>query len=161
MVLFAETTEGGWPMEKLLIVDDNEEIRKVLGLTLGYGKFRLLMAENGEHALEISSSERPEVVVLDLMLPGIDGFEVLRRIKSDPNTCGCYVIVLSGRSHSEDMEQARQLGADFYMTKPFAPEALIQVIEGVRTGKLSVRDVFDDSEPGISFRTSDRPNEHG
>jgi len=160
MVLFAETTESGWPMEKLLIVDDNEEIRKVLGLTLGYGKFRILMAEDGEHALNIAKQERPEVIVLDLMLPGIDGFEVLRRIKSDPVTRSGYVIVLTGRSHEADLERARELGADFYMAKPFVPETLIQVIEGVRTGKVSAQDIFDDSQPGISFRASDRPSDH-
>lgn len=160
MVLFVEITESGWPMEKILIVDDNEEIRKVLGLTLGYGKFRILMAKDGEHALNIVKQERPEVMVLDLMLPGIDGFEVLRRIKSDPDTRNGYVIILTGRSHEEDVDRARDLGADFYLAKPFAPETLIQVIEGVRTGKVSAQDIFDDSQPGISFRASDRPSDH-
>lgn len=120
---------------KMLIVDDNGELRKILKLAFGYGKYKLLEAENGEQAIEVAERELPEVVVLDIMMPGIDGIEVCRRIKANPLLENSYVIMLTGLVQQEDRDTGMGAGADFYMTKPFSPTDIIMLMEDVRTGK--------------------------
>lgn len=122
-------------MEKLLIVDDNGELRKILMLTFSYGKYKLLQAENGLQALELAALEVPEVIVLDIMMPGMDGLEVCRRIKAMPELVNSYVILLTALGQESDRKEGLAAGADYYMVKPFLPTDLIVVIESLRTGK--------------------------
>lgn len=142
-------------MEKLLIVDDNLDLRKVLKISLGYGKYQLLEAEDGSKALEIIERDLPEIVILDVMMPGINGFDVCRTIKSDPASAGAFVIMLTALGEQEHLEKAKEVGADFYITKPFSPSELIEVIEGVRTGKKRAEDVKRDGQ-AIDLRLSNR-----
>ena len=142
-------------MEKLLIVDDNLDLRKVLRISLGYGKYQLLEAEDGNKALEIIRRESPEIIILDIMMPGINGFEVCHSIKSDPATAGAFVIMLTALGEQENLQKAQDAGADFYITKPFSPSELIEVIEGVRTGRVKAEDVKRDGQ-AIDLRLSNK-----
>lgn len=142
-------------MEKLLIVDDNLDLRKVLRISLGYGKYQLLEAEDGSKALEIIRRETPEIIILDIMMPGINGFDVCRSIKSDPSSAGAFVIMLTALGEQENLQKAQEAGADFYITKPFSPSELIEVIEGVRTGRVRAEDIKRDGQ-AIDLRLSNK-----
>lgn len=116
--------------QKLLIVDDQDDLRKMLRLALGYGKYQLLDAADGARALEIARVEKPDVILLDVMMPGgLDGFEVCHAIKSDPALSHAFIVMLTARGQTSDYEAGDAAGADAYMVKPFSPTKLIEVIE--------------------------------
>ena len=116
-------------MKTLLIVDDNPDMRSLVRLTFSFKDFKVLEAENGMRGLEIASRERPQVILLDVMMPGeIDGFEVCRRIKADPELARAVVIMLTARAQKTDLETGFGAGADYYLTKPFSPLQLESVV---------------------------------
>lgn len=120
---------------KLLIVDDIGELRRLLRLTLGYGVYRIYEADNGRDALELARSLVPDVMVLDVMLPGgMSGFEVCQAIKADAALKSIFVVLLSARGQKEDIERGMAAGADAYVVKPFSPAHLIEVIESRPAG---------------------------
>lgn len=126
--------------EKLLIVDDIGELRKLLRFTLGYGIYRIYEADNGEEALRLVHSVVPDVVVLDVMLPGgLDGLQICEAIKSDPKFKSIFVVLLSARGQKADIEKGQQAGTDAYIVKPFSPAHLIEVIESRRSGAAGTR----------------------
>lgn len=115
----------------ILIVDDNPEMRKLLRLTFSYGNYEIFEAENGDQALELILREKPEIVLLDVMMPGeIDGFAVCEFVKSSTLKY-TWVIMLTAKGQQEDVETGKKLGADFYVTKPFSPLALIELVETI------------------------------
>jgi CheY-like chemotaxis protein len=119
--------------EKLLIVDDIGQLRKLLRLTLGYGIYQIYETDNGKQALELARSLLPSVMVLDVMLPGgMSGIEVCAAIKSDAQLKSIFVVLLSARAQKADIEEGTRVGADAYVTKPFSPAHLIEVIESRR-----------------------------
>lgn len=121
------------PLQKMLIVDDNGDLRKLLRLTFGYGKYQIMEADNGQAALNIAMQEKPDLILLDIMMPGeIDGLRVCELIKSSENLKDCCVIMLTARGQREDFEKGARAGADFYITKPFSPLELIEIIERKR-----------------------------
>ncbi|MCF8151679.1 MAG: response regulator [Burkholderiaceae bacterium] len=116
--------------EKLLIVDDQDDLRKMLRLALGYGKYKLFEAADGETALAIARAEKPDVILLDVMMPGkLDGIAVCRAIKADPELAGCFVLMLTARGQASDYASGDAAGADAYMVKPFSPTKLVEVVE--------------------------------
>jgi len=116
--------------QKLLIVDDQPELRKMLRLALGYGKYQLLEAGDGTTALAIARAEKPDVILLDVMMPGaLDGFAVCKAIKDDPQLAATFVVMLTARGQTADYANGDAAGADAYMVKPFSPSKLIEVVE--------------------------------
>lgn len=116
--------------KKVLIVDDNERLRKLLSLTLKSTSFQLLEAENGEDALRMTESHLPDVVLLDVMMPGsMDGYQTCSAIKSNPKLSNTKVYILSARAQKADLEAGKQAGADHYLTKPFSPVELLKLIQ--------------------------------
>jgi sigma-B regulation protein RsbU (phosphoserine phosphatase) len=111
--------------EALLLVDDNPTNLQVLYQTLETTGCKLLVAKNGETALSIAQKAAPDMILLDIMMPGIDGFEVCRRLKDNPATAGIPVIFLSALTDTKDKVQGLQLGAVDYVSKPFQPEEII------------------------------------
>ena len=111
--------------ESLLLVDDNPTNLQVLYQTLGPTGCKLLVAKNGETALAIAKKASPDLILLDIMMPGIDGFEVCRRLKADPATAAIPVIFLSALTDTKDKVQGLQLGAVDYVSKPFQPDEVI------------------------------------
>ena len=111
--------------ESILLVDDNPTNLQVLFQTLDGVGCKLLVAKNGEMALSITDKARPDLILLDIMMPGIDGYEVCRQLKSVPATADIPVIFLSALGDTEDKVKGLQLGAVDYITKPFQPDEVI------------------------------------
>ena len=111
--------------ESILLVDDNPTNLQVLFQTLEGVGCKLLVAKNGEMALSIVGKAAPDLILLDIMMPGIDGYEVCRQLKNNPATLGIPVIFLSALGDTEDKVKGLQLGAVDYITKPFQPDEVI------------------------------------
>lgn len=109
----------------ILIVEDDPEIRELVGFHLGRDGYTVLQASSGEEGLRLAAQSNPDVIVLDVMLPGVDGFEVLRRLKADPALRRVPVILTTAKGEDSDVVTGLELGADDYVTKPFSPKVLI------------------------------------
>ncbi len=109
-------------MKKVMVVDDEFTIRELVDLTLS-PDYEVIKAENGPEALE-KLSEKPDLVILDIMMPQMDGYEVCRRMRADPNTKKIPVIMLTAKHSMDDLKGAIRADVDEYITKPFEPELL-------------------------------------
>ncbi|MBW1740852.1 MAG: response regulator [Deltaproteobacteria bacterium] len=119
-------------MKKILIVDDEEKVRRLVEVTLSIGKFDILHASSGEEALKIARESKPDIMLLDIMMPGkLDGFDVCRLLKKDPDIANIYIIMLTAKGQKVDKEKGLALGADDYFVKPFSPMELIDKIDRV------------------------------
>jgi two-component system phosphate regulon response regulator PhoB len=117
--------------EVILIVDDEEDIRELVELNLRREGYQTLTCDTGERALELVDSKRPDLVVLDLMLPGVDGLEVCKRLKADPDTRQVPVVMLTAKGEEADIVAGLELGADDYVTKPFSGKVLVARVRRV------------------------------
>lgn len=117
--------------EKVLVVDDEGDILKLLEYNLSKEGYVVTCVMSGEEALEKISLQQPAIMVLDLMLPGIDGLEVCRRLKLDSRTSGIPIIILSAKGEDADVVAGLEFGADDYVTKPFSPKILTARIRNV------------------------------
>ena len=115
--------------KKILIVDDEPNIVVPLEFLMQQNRYETRVAENGEDALELISSWRPDLVLLDIMLPGMDGYEVCRKIRENPDVKGTRIVFLSAMAHSVDIAKGMELAADEYIIKPFA---VSDVVDRVR-----------------------------
>ena len=109
---------------RILVVDDEPDITALVAYHLARAGYRVSTASNGQDALKAAREERPEVVVLDLMLPGVSGYEVLRELRKRKETSDIGVILLTARREEADRIKGLSLGADDYLTKPFSPQEL-------------------------------------
>jgi len=112
-------------MKTVLIADDEPRVLELVSAVLEDDRYRLLLASNGEEALDIARSERPDVVFLDITMPIRDGFEVCSAIKEDPATAHAKVVMLTAQSQDAVRQRANEAGADDYFSKPFSPRALV------------------------------------
>jgi len=110
----------------ILVVDDDPVIQKLLAVNFEMEGYHVVTAGDGEAALACVASERPDVVVLDVMMPKIDGIEVVRRMKADPATAPVPVLLLSAKAQAADVTEGLDAGADGYVTKPFDPVDLLE-----------------------------------
>ena len=117
--------------ETILIVEDEKDIVKMLDYNLKKEGFKILTAHDGEDALDEASTKHPDLILLDLMLPGIDGLEVCKELKSERKTASIPVIMLTAKSQESDKVVGLELGADDYVTKPFSPRELIARIKAI------------------------------
>jgi two-component system alkaline phosphatase synthesis response regulator PhoP len=108
----------------ILVVDDEEDIRELVALNLGREGYQVLACDTGECALELSREKKPDLIVLDLMLPGVDGLEVCRRLKADADTRPIPVVMLTAKGEEADVVAGLEIGADDYVTKPFSGKVL-------------------------------------
>ena len=109
----------------ILVVEDDPDIRELLAYTLGKEGYEILQAPSGEAGLKAVQEKKPDLVLLDVMLPGIDGLEVLRRIKAGQTSKATSVILASAKGEESDVVAGLELGADDYVTKPFSPRVLV------------------------------------
>ena len=112
----------------IVVADDETHILDLVRLILGE-KYRLIMAEDGIETLAAVEKHRPDLVLLDIMMPRLNGFEVCERLKASPETAGIRVAMLSAKAQERDIIQALKLGADHYITKPFDPVAFERKVE--------------------------------
>ena len=121
-------------MKKILIVADEEKVRKLVEVTLSVGELEILHASTGDEALEIVRGEKPDVILLDIMMPGeLDGYDVCKLLKGDPDTKDIYIIMLTARGQRVDKEKGLAMGADDYFIKPFSPMELMDKIDNIIT----------------------------
>ena len=115
--------------KRVLIVDDDESIRDVLAHRLDRQGYETICAETGQQGLALARTDHPDLIVLDLRLPDIDGFAVSQDLDEDPNTCHIPVIVLSGMERPDIIRRARMSGCTYFVRKPYDPNALLVLIE--------------------------------
>ena len=113
---------------KILVVDDEIYIVHILDFSLGMEGYEVVTALDGEQALEKLKSDKPDLIVLDIMMPKLDGYEVCKAIKSSPETRQIPVILLSAKGRNVDQKLGFDVGADDYITKPFSPRKLVERI---------------------------------
>jgi DNA-binding response OmpR family regulator len=109
---------------RVLAADDDPDILDLISYRLERSGCEVLRATDGEQALELAISEKPDLAVLDVMMPKIDGYEVTRRLRANPATAGIKVILLTASAQEPDVVKGFEAGADDYMTKPFSPQEL-------------------------------------
>lgn len=120
--------------KKLLIVDDEPHIRMLIEQTLEDLEdegVELLLAENGEQALQIIEKEKPNLVFLDVMMPKMNGMEVCQKVKKELNLSEVYIILLTAKGQEVDRQKGLDMGADKYMTKPFDPDEMLAIAEEI------------------------------
>jgi two-component system alkaline phosphatase synthesis response regulator PhoP len=116
---------------KILVVDDEVYILHILDFSLGAEGFDVVTANNGETAIAKAKQERPSLIVLDIMMPVLDGYETLKRLKADPDTKDIPVILLTAKGRDVDKRLGFEVGATDYIVKPFSPSRLIERIEEI------------------------------
>jgi DNA-binding response OmpR family regulator len=122
---------------KILVVDDENYILHILDFSLGAEGYEVITAEDGEEAVRKARDQRPDLVVLDVMMPKMDGFEACRAIKRDAELSGTPVILLSAKARDVDQKQGYEAGADDYITKPFSPSRLVERVHGLLRTRTS------------------------
>ena len=113
-----------------MIVDDDPLIRGVVRAVLEDGAFELEEAASGEEALRLAARRPPNLVLLDVMMPGMNGFEVAERFKADPKLKSAVIVMLTAKNAPEDRRRGMESGADVYFTKPFSPLELLTTVNG-------------------------------
>jgi two-component system alkaline phosphatase synthesis response regulator PhoP len=117
--------------EKILVVDDEEDILELLKYNLSREGYRVSCTTSGEKTLSLVETETPDLILLDLMLPGMDGLEVARQLKDKPNTKNVPIVMLTAKGEEADIVTGLELGADDYITKPFSPRILLARVRAV------------------------------
>ena len=126
------TTASECSRVKVLVVDDDPLVRTLLFEVLHESEFDLREARDGVEALRAAAEEIPDVILLDVMMPGTNGFEVCRQFRSDPRFEGVRIIMLTARDDPNDKARAAAAGADAYFTKPFSPLDLLETVAELR-----------------------------
>ncbi len=130
--------------EKILVVDDEEDILELVGYNLQREGYTVISAESGEKALTKARSFLPDLIVLDLMLPGIDGLEVTKKLKDSRKTKAIPIVMLTAKGEESDIVTGLELGADDYITKPFSPRVLSARVKAVLRRKT--QDIEDTND---------------
>lgn len=124
--------------ESIVVIDDEEDIRELIQYNLSKEGYVVSCAVSGEEGVELVERVKPDLLILDLMLPGIDGLEVCRRLKSDAKLKSIPIVMVSARGEEPDVVSGLELGADDYVSKPFSPKVLIARVKSVlRRGKAA------------------------
>ena len=122
--------------KRILVVDDQEDLRGVLrDLLIGSG-YTVIEAADGEAGVAKAKSDRPDLILMDIQMPVIDGYEATRRIKVDPALTSTPIVAVSSFAMKGDEEKARAAGCDHYVTKPYSPMQLLRLIRGLLGDKL-------------------------
>lgn len=134
---------AGHPEEPLraLVVDDSAVIRDLISVNLQMEGFEVTTAGDGEVALELAVSTRPHVVTLDVMMPKLSGFEAVARLRRDAATAHIPIVIVTGRAQAADIARGEELGVEAYLTKPFEPAELVEVVTRLaRSGRPAEAD---------------------
>ena len=120
----------------VLVVDDAADARLLYGEYLEYLGFRVETAANGEQAVQSARREWPAIIIMDLAMPDVDGWQAIRRLKSDPLTADIPIVALSAHAFGEEPQRAREAGADLCLSKPCLPSQLARVIRAMLVRRL-------------------------
>ncbi len=119
------------PKEHILVVDDEEDILELIRFNLSREGYDVICATSGEKAIELARRDIPDLIVLDLMLPGMDGLEVAKVLKNNAETKGIPIVMLTAKGEEADIVTGLELGADDYITKPFSPRIVVARLRAV------------------------------
>jgi two-component system alkaline phosphatase synthesis response regulator PhoP len=143
-------------MQKILIIEDDDDIRELIAFNLEISGYEIIKCDNGEDGIRQAVQMAPDLILLDVTLPGIDGFEVCRRIKKDQSLKETTVIMLTARTDDNDIITGLETGADDYITKPFRPKVLLaRVKTALRRNAVSDKNESDKSKLSIHGITID------
>ena len=118
--------------KKILIVDDHVEVRDLVEVTLRAENFQIVQARDGAEAVRIARAEKPDLIIMDIMMPGqFDGLEATKILKRDPESRTCKIVMLTAKGQETDEEEGFEAGADDYFVKPFSPLQLIKKVEEI------------------------------
>ena len=120
-------------MKKILIVDDEPNIVMSLEYTFKKNNYEVFIARDGQEALDILKTNYPDVIILDVMMPMVDGYATLQQVKKDNNLQHTKVMFLSAKNKESDIEKGMSLGADAYLTKPFSIKKVVEKVEELLT----------------------------
>ncbi len=118
-------------MARILIAEDERDIRELIVFTLEFGGFQVIAAANGQEAVELARQHRPDLIILDVRMPKMSGYEACRILKSQEETRTIPVVFLSAKGQEAEIRQGMEAGADAYILKPFAPDELIQQVRAI------------------------------
>ncbi|HCS71459.1 MAG TPA: two-component system response regulator [Rhodospirillaceae bacterium] len=121
--------------KRVLLAEDEPNIVESLTFILERSGFEVATTTNGRQALEVAQSDTPDILILDVMLPELDGYEVLRRLRADTRTKTLPVLMVTAKGQREDRETAMKCGADMFITKPFVNSELIAAVEKLAVGR--------------------------
>jgi DNA-binding response OmpR family regulator len=122
-------------IKKILIVEDEKDILDLIFSVFDDLKdYRILNARDGEEALRLARMDNPDIILLDIEIPKLNGYEVCKSVKSDPTMSDTKVLMLSGMTRNSDQQKAKEAGADGYITKPFSSIELLEKVEGLLRG---------------------------
>lgn len=133
--------------KKILVIEDDEDIQELVKYNLVKEGYQSLQALTGEDGLKLARGKQPDLIVLDLMLPGLDGMEVCKQLKRDPKTESIPVVMLTAKAEESDIVAGLEVGADDYLPKPFSPKVLI----------ARIRTILRRRSPAATKTTSEKP----
>lgn len=116
------------PTFRALVVDDSDVIRELIAVNLEMEGFAVSTAADGESAIVLAAELRPHVITMDVMMPRLNGFETVQRLRRDARTASIPVVMVTGRAQGADVERGDEVGVEAYLTKPFEPAELIEVV---------------------------------
>lgn len=122
-------------MAKILIAEDERDIRELIAFTLQFAGHEVITTSNGEEALQAVRAHKPELVLLDVRMPRLTGYEVCKEIKADAQTKAIPVIFLSAKGQESEIRSGLEAGAEQYLLKPFSPDQLIEQVNKVLSGR--------------------------
>ena len=125
--------------ERLLIVDDDLDTLRLIGLMLERQGYEIIAASNGKQALDLAKSELPDLIILDVMMPDLDGYEVARRLRADEDTLKIPIIMFTAKSQMDDRVTGIEAGADAYLTKPTQPRELFAHIKAMLARRQKIQ----------------------
>jgi two-component system, OmpR family, alkaline phosphatase synthesis response regulator PhoP len=114
---------------KVLIIEDDPATSRLVDYSLRHHGYQVITATNGLEGVRKAQTEAPDLVILDVMLPGIDGYEICHRLRADPATRGLRILMFSAKAQDIDKETGKKVGADDYLTKPAAPAEIVDRVE--------------------------------
>jgi two-component system, OmpR family, alkaline phosphatase synthesis response regulator PhoP len=120
--------------QTILVVDDDPAVSRLVEINLAQVGYQVQLAADGEEALALVAAAKPDLIILDVMMPRLDGFEALKRLRADPGTAEIPVIMLTARAQDEDVFEGYGRGAQWYLTKPFAPNELRAAVRRILGG---------------------------
>jgi DNA-binding response OmpR family regulator len=112
-------------MAKILVAEDERDIRELIAYTLRFAGFDVAVAENGNEAIEMVEADKPDLIILDVRMPKVTGYEVCRKLKERPDTSQIPVLFLSAKGQEAEIQEGLKSGAEGYIIKPFAPDELV------------------------------------
>lgn len=120
--------------KKILVIDDDPSSLKLVGYTLEKKGYQVITASDGLEGFRKARDEHPDLIILDVMLPGMDGYEVCHRLRQKAETTTLPILMISGKAHQDDKDIGLRVGADEYLTKPVAPSTIVGKVETLLAG---------------------------